>query len=347
MSWSVDRPMARQIQLTRRPEGALSADDFAARSVPIEPLVDGDYVVRNAWLSIDAATILRIGDLATGYLPPFALDSPMEGWAVGSVVESRSSRFQVGTPVLHNYGWRDHTVLSDRVTGWGAGEILDVGSGRSLRDYVGRLGTTGLTAWAGLVRVAAAKPGDVVYVSAGAGAVGGMVVQLAKARGHIVVASAGSADKVAYLIDELGADAAFSYRDGPVEAGLRAAAPDGIDVYFDNVGGTHLDAALQAMRAGGRVALCGAISTYAPDSTEPGVRNLFSAIAKGLTLKGFLARMYADDFDTARAEIAALVDAGTLRFPEVVSQGLDQAPAALLDLLHGGNIGKILVSLGI
>ena len=342
-----DTILARQIQLVRRPVGSLQSTDFRVHERHIGELAQGEFVVRNSWLSIDAATVLRVGDTGSSYLPPLELGQPMEGWAVGRVVRSASARWQVGDAVMHNYGWRDHTVFSDEMSGWGSPELLTIDDPRTENEFVGALGTTGLTAWAGLLRVAVLKAGDVVFVSAGAGAVGALVIQLAKRRGHVVVASAGSEQKVRFLVDELKADAAFCYRDGSPTELLRAVAPDGIDVYFDNVGGDHLEAALESLRPGGRVALCGAIGSYAPDVETRGPRNLFNATAKGLTLRGFLARMYAEDFTECRAEMASLIDGGQLVFPQCVYDGVDQAPQAMLDLLAGRNTGKVLVRLGL
>lgn len=335
----------REVQLTRRPVGPLAETDFRIHERRIEGLAPGEFVVRNSWLSIDAATVLRVREGGTSYLPPLGLDVPMEGWAVGRIVRSDSAAYPEGEAVLHNHGWRDHTVFRDSMTGWGSSELLRISDSRSEVEYVGALGTTGLTAWAGLLRVARLTRGDVVFVSAGAGAVGGLVIQLAKKRGHTVVASAGSPEKVRYLVEELGVDEAFCYRDGNLPEQLAKAAPSGIDVYFDNVGGDHLEAALGALRPGGRVALCGAIGNYSPEKLPVGPRNLFDAIAKGLTLRGFLARMYAEDFAQCRHEMAELIDAGRLTFPLSVHHGLDSAPEALVDLLAGRNLGKVVVDL--
>ena len=335
----------REVQLTRRPVGPLSTDDFRIHERRIGKVEPGEFVVRNSWLSIDAATVLRVREVGTSYLPPLTLDMPMEGWAVGRVVRSESAAYPVGEVVAHNHGWRDHTVFRDSMTGWGGPELLQLPKARSEAEYVGALGTTGLTAWAGLLRVAALTDGDVVFVSAAAGAVGGLVVQLAKKRGHTVIASAGTPEKVRYLVEELGADHAFSYRDGDIGGQLSKAAPEGIDVYFDNVGGDHLEAALEVLRPGGRVALCGAIANYSPEKSPVGPHNLFDAIAKGLTLKGFLARMYAVDFAECRREMAELIDAGRLAFPLSVHQGIESAPEAIVDLLAGRNLGKVVVDL--
>ena len=194
----------------------------------------------------------------------------------------------------------------------------------------------------GLLKVAELKADDVVFVSAAAGAVGNLAVQIAKLRGHTVIGSAGSAEKVRFLREQLGCEHAFSYRDGDIAELLRAAAPDGIDVYFDNVGGDHLEAALGVLRPHGRVALCGAISDY-NRAEAIGPRNLFNAVAKGLTLRGFLARMYADQMDAFRRDMRRWLADGRIVYPETVFEGLEQAPRALMAQLTGENVGKVLV----
>jgi NADPH-dependent curcumin reductase CurA len=203
----------------------------------------------------------------------------------------------------------------------------------------------GLTAYAGLFHAAGLRRGDVVWVSAAAGAVGSLAAQFAKLRGHRVIGSAGSNEKVAYLLDELGLDAAFNYRTAPVAELLRRAAPDGIDVYFDNVGGDHLEAALGALRRCGRVALCGAIASYELADSPPGPRNLFQATANDLTLRGFRGSGYIDRLDEMRREVGEWLRSGRLRYRESTVRGLDQAPAALVKLLAGETIGKTLVEI--
>jgi NADPH-dependent curcumin reductase CurA len=216
----------------------------------------------------------------------------------------------------------------------------------SAPDYLGVLGAAGLTAYAGLIHVAGLRDGDTVWVSAAAGSVGSLAVQLAKARGHRVVGSAGSPEKVRYLLDELGADAAFDHRAGSVADLLRKAAPDGIDVYFDNVGGDHLEAALGALRKSGRVALCGMVSQYQMEEPPPGPRNLMLAVTNELTIRGFRVSGLASLVPEMTRELAALVRAGRLRSRETIVDGLANAPAALVGLLRGANTGKTLVRIG-
>lgn len=336
----------RAVCLVRRPDGLPVADDFQVREFVLPALEAGQALVRNRWFSLDASARLRMDDRESDYLTPYALGAPLEGWAVGVVIASEHPGLPVGTSVHHALGWREHAVVEDTGSAWTSPRVLDESLGRSDAEHLGVLGPTGLTAWAGLMKVGALRAGDVVYVSAGAGSVGSLVVQLAKAAGHRVIASAGSASKVDYLIDRLGADAAFDYRRTPVAEGLAQLAPEGIDLYYDNVGGDHLDAALVALRPGGRVALCGQVAGYGLEGdARPGVRNLFSAIEKGLTLRGFLARMYLDDRPEFEREVATLVDDGTVHLDLAVSEGLDAAAAGLIGLLSGANTGKALVHL--
>jgi NADPH-dependent curcumin reductase CurA len=262
---------------------------------------------------------------------------------VGEVVESRSDRFAVGDHVLHRLGWRDYAVLGATSAGRTAPERIEVSDSTPARAYLGPLGWVGLTSYVGLLDVAELRRDDVVFVSGAAGAVGSLAVQIAKLKGHRVIGSAGSADKVAFVRTELGADDAFCYRDGPVAQLLRDAAPDGIDVYFDNVGGDHLEAALDALRTAGRIALCGAISTYNATAPVPGPANLFNAVAKGLTLRGFLARMYAHRMADFRAEMRGWLSEGRIVYRETLFTGLEEAPRGLIALLRGENVGKVLV----
>jgi hypothetical protein len=270
----------------------------------------------------------------------------MDGIAtVGVVVESRADGFAAGDWVAHASGWREYSVVEagrEALGGVGTLRRIDVDAVEP-QAYLGVLGGSGLTAYAGLVHVAELHGGDVVWVSAAAGSVGLIVAQLAKLRGHRVVASAGSADKVAYLRDELGLDAVFDYKSGRLPELLAEAAPDGIDVYFDNVGGDHLAAALTALRAWGRVAMCGAISEYDAPAPVPGPDNLFLAVAKNLTLRGFRGSSYVDRRDEMESVLAPWLRDGRLAYPETVVDGLEHAPAALARLLRGDTFGKTIV----
>ena len=307
-------------------------------------------LVRNTWTSVDAALRLRLREKAPpGYFPAFPLGQAMDGvMTVGEVVESRADGYAPGDTVRHAAGWRDYAVVpagSRALGGIGALTKVDV-SLAPAPEHLGVLGPAGYTAYAGLLHVAGLRDGDVVWVSAAAGSVGSLVAQLAKLRGHRVVGSAGSPEKVRYLRDELGLDAAFDHRSGPVADLLRQAAPDGIDVYFDNVGGDHLEAALGALRKSGRVALCGMVAEYEAEMPLPGPRNLMLAVTKDLTIRGFRVSSLTHLVPEMTRELAVLVRAGRLRCRETVVEGLANAPAALAGLLHGENLGKTLVRLG-
>jgi NADPH-dependent curcumin reductase CurA len=330
--------IAREIHLASRPVGWPTPENFRLVETELPPLGANQVLVRNSYLSVDPYMRGRMDD-AKSYIPPFALDAPMEGGAVGEVVESTSPDRAVGDLVLHSAGWRDHAILdADR-----AAPIVDPVGPAS--HYLGALGMPGLTAYAGLVDVAALKPGDGVFISGAAGAVGSMAGQLARLLGASrVVGSAGSEAKVAYL-KELGFDAAFSYRDGNIRQSLRAAAPDGIDVYFDNVGGDHLEAALSALKPFGRVAMCGAIARYNETEAPAAPRNLTIAIGKQLTLRGFLVGSHEHLRAEYHAKMADWLRKGEIRVDETIVDGLDQMPEAFLDMLRGANTGKMIIRL--
>ena len=336
--------LARRIVLASRPSGAPRPTDFAIDEVTASEPAPGQILVRNSCLSLDASARIRMAGVESDYLPPFAIGAPLDGWAVGQVVATASPAYEVGQYVLHQHGWRELAVISDAATAWGPPEIVDVTPDCPDRFYLGLLGPTGLTAYAGLVRVAELADGDVVFVSAAAGAVGSTVVQMAKALGHRVIASVGGSRKVRYVTDVLGADAAIDRLHGDLAGQLRAASPCGVDVYFDNVGGDHLEAALECMRPGGRIALCGAVGSYNDDGPTSGPRNLFEAVVKGITLRGYLARSFVSDYATERAHARDWLARGAISNVETVVHGLEQAPRAFIDMLAGHTLGKTVVT---
>jgi NADPH-dependent curcumin reductase CurA len=295
--------------------------------------------VRNTVMSVDPYMRGRMND-AKSYVPPFELDKAMLGGVVGEVVESRSPDLAVGDTVMHMLGWREQAVLDARHA-----RKLDL-SVAPATAYLGLLGTIGMTAWVGLFDIAGMKEGDTVFVSGAAEAVGSVVGQLAKLRGAArVVGSAGSAAKVSYVVDELGFDAAFNYKDDePVHKQLKAAAPDGIDVYFDNVGGEHLEASISVLKPFGRAALCGAISQY-NDPNPAGPRNMSLCVGKRLTLRGFIVTDHNDSFPAMAREVSGWLRDGKLRLDETYVDGIENAPDAFLGLLRGENTGKMLVKI--
>ena len=329
----------RQIQLASRPQGWPSHDDFDLVSVELPDPGPGEVLVRNTVMSVDPYMRGRMNDVKS-YVPPFQIGEPLDGGAVGEVVASGADTLRVGDTVMHGLGWREHALLP-------AAQVRKVdASAVPASTYLGVLGMPGLTAYTGLTRIAGLKEGDSVFVSGAAGAVGSVVGQLARNLGASrVVGSAGSPEKVAYLTEELGFDSAFDYHDGPVVKQLAEHAPDGVDVYFDNVGGEHLEGAIAHMNDFGRIAMCGAISQYNADTAAPGPRNIWLAVTRRLTLRGFIVT---DHNDLAREYLpraAGWVADGSLKFRETYVDGLDRAVDAFLGLHKGENIGKMLVRL--
>ncbi|MFE6054775.1 NADP-dependent oxidoreductase [Kitasatospora sp. NPDC056446] len=330
---------AREWHLAARPQGWPVPADFALVEAPVRTPGPGEILVRNAYLSVDPYMRGRMNDVAS-YIPPFRLGAPMDGGAVGYVVASAAEGFAPGDAVLHGLGWREYATLD-------AKHAVKVDPAAApLSAYLGVLGMPGLTAYAGLLAVGALKEGDKVFVSGAAGAVGSLVGQIARLKGaSLVVGSAGSAEKVARLVDEYGFDAAFNYKDAPVAEQLAAAAPEGIDLYFDNVGGDHLEAAIGALGVHGRAVLCGAIAQY-NDTTAPAApRNLAMAIGKRLRLEGMLVGDHAALQPQFVAEVGGWLRSGELRGEETVVDGFENAAEAFLDLLRGANTGKMVVRL--
>ena len=331
--------MPRQIVLASRPSGWPTEDNFAVTEAGRPELTDGQVRVRNLFMSVDPYMRGRMNDTKS-YVPPFQLGEPLQGGAIGSVIESRSPDLAEGDLVLHSLGWRDEAVLPARHA-----QKIAALEGLSPSVYLGVLGMPALTAYVGLLDIAALKPGDVVFVSGAAGAVGSMAGQIAKLKGAArVIGSAGSDEKVRWL-REIGFDAAFNYRSGSVVEQLREAAPGGIDVYFDNVGSDHLDAALVILNNHGRVAMSGAIAHY--NATEPpvGPSNLGLVITKRLTMRGFIVTDHQHRMPDMIADVSAWLRDGKLSHAETVVDGLEHAPEAFIDLLRGANTGKMIVRL--
>ncbi|MEU4780326.1 NADP-dependent oxidoreductase [Micromonospora sp. NPDC023633] len=327
---------SREIHLASRPEGWPTAENFRLVETEVPTPGPGQVLVRNRYVSVDPYMRGRMNDVKS-YVPPFALDAPLDGGAVGEVVASEAEGVQPGDTVLHGLGWREYALLDAKAVRKVDPDLAPVTA------YLSVLGMTGLTAYAGLLEVAGMQPGETVFVSAAAGAVGSLVGQIAKLRGAAhVVGSAGSAAKVERL-RALGFDAAFDYHDGPVRDSLKAAAPGGVDVYFDNVGGDHLEAAISAMKVHGRAAICGMIAQY--NDTEPPAapRNLALLIGKRITLRGFLVGDHGHLRDEFVREMAGWLRDGKVSYDETVVDGIENAPEAFLGLLRGENLGKMLV----
>ena len=337
----------REVHLVEYPEGDVQPSHFRVAEMEVREPGDGEVLVTNTFTSVDAGMRLRLRESGpAGYFNSFPLNAAMDGiMTVGEVVESRADGFAPGDAVWHASGWRDYSVVAAGVpalSGLGTLARIDTDSAPP-EKYLGPLGGMGLTAYAGLIDAAGLREGDVVWVSAAAGAVGSIAAQIAKLRGHFVIGSAGSADKVRYLLDDLGLDAAFNYHEGSIAEHLREAAPEGIDVYFDNVAGDHLEAALATLRRWGRVALCGAVSQYQTTEPQPGPSNLFQAVSNDLTLRGFRGSSYLHRFADVTREVGAWLAEGRLHYRETIVDGLEHAPEALVRLLSGDTTGKTIV----
>ncbi|HEX6072899.1 MAG TPA: NADP-dependent oxidoreductase [Sphingomicrobium sp.] len=328
--------MARAWHLMNRPQGLPADDDFALKEVDLPALGDGMLRVRNLWLSVDPYMRGRMNDVKS-YVPPFQLGEPMEGGAIGEVVESKADGFTPGDLVQHMAGWRDEAVISARAVQ----KLPDLGA--EPQQFLGVLGVTGATAYFGLLDAASAREGDIVFVSAAAGAVGSVVVQVAKARGMTVIGSAGGPEKCDF-VHSLGADKVIDYKAGPVLKSLAAAAPEGIDVYFDNVGGDHLDAAFALARQNARFAICGMIEGY-NDPTPPSFRFIMRIIAARIRLKGFIVFDYFPRMDEFYRDMGQMFASGAVRSRETIVDGLEAMPDAFRGLFRGENVGKMLVRL--
>ena len=329
----------REVRLVARPQGTPRPSDFEVAEVEVPAPADGQVLVRNLFLSVDPYMRGRMNDVKS-YVPPYQLGQAMDGGAVGEVVESTVDTHRPGDLVLHGLGWRELAVGPAK-----GFKVLERGD-FSPSYYLGVLGMPGLTAYAGLFDVAQFTEGETVFVSGAAGAVGSLVGQLAKARGGRVIGSAGSPEKVAWLTGELGFDAAFDYKSGPVAKQLREAAPDGIDVYFDNVGGEHLEAAIGSLKVHGRAAICGMISIYNNTEPEPAPRNLAQVVGKRLRLQGFLVSDHGHLNKQFLSEVVPMLADGRVKAQETVVDGVDAAVDAFLGLLSGANTGKMVVRVG-
>lgn len=330
----------REWQLAARPHGEPTPDDFRLVELERPDPADGQVVVRMLVMSVDPYMRGRM-NAGKSYAASWEIGETMKGGAVGRVVASRSPDVPEGALVLADAAWRDVAVLDAAHV-----RVLPELPGIPPSYHLGVLGMPGLTAWVGLFRLAGFQEGDAVFVSGAAGAVGSLVGQFAKLNGaSAVIGSAGTPEKVRWLTEELGFTAAFDYHDGPVREQLAAAAPGGIDVFFDNVGGEHLEAAIGAFNEFGRGALCGAISGYNAVEPQPGPRNMFMMVTKKLSLRGFIVGDHADMRDEFTEKVGGLLTSGQLVVRETVREGLDNAVDTFLDLLRGGNTGKMIVKL--
>jgi hypothetical protein len=329
---------SREVRLARRPQGEPTLDCFTFATVNVPDPAPGEVLVRNLYMSVDPYMRGRMNE-GKSYVPPFEIGKALEGGAVGRVIASQDEQLPVGSFVFSMYGWREAYLAPVSSL-----RIIDTTLAPP-SAYLGILGVTGLTAWVGLFSIAKLKDGETVFISAGAGAVGSAACQFAKMHGCRVIASASSEDKLAFLRSELKIDYAFNYLDGDPLEQLRIAAPEGINVYFDNTQGPQLEAALHGLANYGRVAMCGGIAGY--NVPVPGPRNLIQIVGKRLSLQGFIVSDHFNDIPALLAEAVPALASGKLVNRETFVDGLDSAAAALLDLLHSGagNTGKMVVRL--
>jgi NADPH-dependent curcumin reductase CurA len=329
---------SREVRLKSRPVGTPTADNFELATVTLPDPGPGEVQVRNSWMTVDPYMRGRMNDVQS-YSPPFQLGEAMQGGAVGEVVASNDPAFKAGDPVQSFFGWREAFNAPA-----GMVQKLDT-HGLPRQAFLGVAGMPGLTAYVGLLKIAALKDGDIVFVSAAAGAVGQIVCQIAKLKGHTVIGSAGGAEKVAYL-KELGVDHVIDYKaESSLVGALMREAPAGIDVYFENVGGEHMEAALMCARPFARFALCGMISQYNNTDMGAGTRGLIMAVGKQIRLEGFIVSSHGDMAPAFLKDMSGWIASGQVKWRETVEEGIQNAPTAFLKLFKGENLGKMLVKL--
>jgi hypothetical protein len=330
---------SREVRLKARPQGMPTHEHFEIATVHLPDPGPGEVQVKNLWMTVDPYMRGRMNDVKS-YTPPFQLGEAMQGGAIGEVTASNDPNFKPGDLVSTFFGWREAFNAPGAAL-----QKLET-YGLPPQAFLGAAGMPGLTAYVGLLKIAALKDGDVVFVSAAAGAVGQIVCQIAKLKGHTVIGTAGGPDKIAYL-KEIGIDHAIDYKaEKDLTAALLRAAPDGIDVYFENVGGTHLEAALAAAKPFGRFALCGMISDYNATDMGSGVHGLTAAVGKQLRLEGFIVSSHFDMMPAFVRDLAGWAAEGKIKWRETVEEGIERAPHAFLKLFNGENTGKMLVKLG-
>lgn len=329
---------SKEIYLKAVPEGLPKLSDFGLRTVALAEPKDGEVAVRNLWMSVDPYMRLLLGAPAPMGVP---VDAVLQGGAVGQVVESRFNGLNNGDYVLSNMGWREFAVGKASKF-----ETIDHMLAPP-SSFLGALGMPGITAYFGLLDVGQLKDGDAVFVSAAGGAIGQIVCQLAKAHGCYVVGSAGSDEKCRWLLEEAKVDVAINYKTcGDLETAVGNAFPKGIDLYFSNVSGAHLDAAFAHMNRFGRIAFCGLVDSYNDSAPPPGLKNLKAIMTKSLTIRGFNASSYFSQTGLFRSEMGKLIKAGKMKWEETVKDGLENAPDAFLGLFSGQNRGKMIVKVG-
>jgi NADPH-dependent curcumin reductase CurA len=337
--------MGREIWLKHYPVGMPTEEVFEIAKVDIPEIKEGEFLVQNIWMSVDPYIRgrMRSPEETKSYISSFRLKKPLESSCIGQVIESKNAKFQIGEYVLGNFGWRDYWISNGNETVKVDSKIAPI------QSYLGVLGMPGLTAYVGLVNIGKMNEGkDTVFISAASGAVGSIACQIAKIKGGHVVGSAGSDDKVEWLYDNIKLDYAFNYKtvgESNLSDELKRGCPEGIDIYFDNVGGKHLEAALDSIKPFGKVVLCGMISQY--NRTEPlaGPSNLFLAITNRIRLQGFIVRDHYHLQNEFQSIMSKWITEGKITWKETVVNGLENAPKAFIGLFKGENFGKMLVKI--
>ena len=324
-------PTTRHIHLARRPKGVPVPADFALVEAECAEAGDGEIQVEALLMSVDPYMRPRLD-------ADQALDAPLLGGGIGRVVQSRNSKFREGDLVRHGVGFQERFVSNGRGV-----QVLNPDPDLPLSVYMHALGGTGITAYGGLLETGALKDGEQVFVSTAGGAVGSVVAQIAKIKGCYVVGSTGADDKAAWLRDQVGLDAVINYKTEPLARALAAATPNGIDVYFENVGGAHLDAALPRMNVRGRIPVCGMISTY--NGGGEGVKNLFNLIYGRIRMEGFVASDFGHLNAAFVSDMTGWLKDGRIKYQETVLQGFERAPEGLIGLFEGRNSGKMLIKI--
>ena len=332
--------LSREIRLANRPVGLPRESDFELAEARIPELREKEVLVRNIYMSVDPYMRGRMNNRPS-YVPPFQIGEPLTGACVGQVVESRNAGFQIGDYVASAQGWREYYVSE------GADLIKIDPRLAPIQTYLGTLGMPGMTAYVGLLHLGLPKAGETVLVSAASGAVGAIVCQIAKIKGCRVIGSAGSREKVSWLMNEAGIDGAFNYKEaGDLVAEVGKHCPKGIDVYYENVGGKHLEAALEHLNLFGRIVMCGMISQYNATEPEPGPRNLFYVTTKRLTVRGFIVSDHLDRRSQFLEDMSQWLAEGRIKWKETIVIGIENAPKAFISLFKGENFGKMLVKIG-
>ncbi|HQY90767.1 NADP-dependent oxidoreductase [Caldilinea sp.] len=329
--------ISREIQLRQRPVGIPTEGNFAIVEVAIREPNEGEILVQNKYISVDPYMRGRMNDHKS-YTPPFQIGETITGGSVGKILVSNSKAYQAGEYVLSFAGWREYFVSN------GEGLTKIDPSRAPIQSFLGALGMPGMTAYVGLLNIGQPQEKETVYVSAASGAVGSIVCQIAKIKGCRVVGSAGSDQKVDWLLNTIGVDGAFNYKKvDDLSAELQRQCPDGIDIYFENVGGEHLEAVLFNMNPFGRIPVCGMISQYNQTEPQSGPQNLGVMIGKRLLLQGFIVSDHYDQFPQFQTDMAKWINAGKIKWEETIVEGIEHTPQAFIGLFTGENRGKMLV----